>query len=173
MTAESPDLDPFDTYQFDFNVTNSEGNAEDNIALTYSASSEDGMSIAYPPQVSDIGMGETAGFSVTISIDETTAAKGTRYVSITATSADGATNVSTTFQFTVNIYRDIQLSEVDTGSKDIIEGGSVYYGLTVTNVGNSADTFVISIDETSFPADWDASCLQMSTVEKPCSVPNY
>ena len=156
LTQESPDLDPFDTYQFDFNITNSDGNAEDNIALSYSASSEDGMSIAYPPQVSDIGMGETAGFSVTISIDETTAAKGTRYISVTATSADGSTNVSTTFQFTVNIYRDIQLSEVDTGSKDIIEGGSVYYGVTVTNVGNSADTFVLSIDESSIPADWDA-----------------
>ena len=156
LTLESPNLDPFDTFQFDFNITNSEGNAEDNIALSYSASSEDGMSIAYPPQVSDIGMGETAGFSVTISIDETTAAKGTRYISITATSADGSTNVSTTFQFTVNIYRDIQLSEVDTGSKDIIEGGSVSYGLIVTNVGNAADTFILGIDSGTVPADWDA-----------------
>jgi len=149
-------VDPNENVKFQVSVTNTGGNTEDSVTISFSANGVDQWDITPQPSTLTLDIDETAYFNLSVTPD-IEAVAGLKSISIISTSEDGETVSSTSVTVKVNQLPALQVDKVGSSSKEVEAGKRVYYSFDVTNKGNAVDTFNLVVDTSSLPDGWDAS----------------
>ena len=169
----SKSVDPEDTVQFTLEIENDEGNGVDPLDLSVDVpGGAADWTFVFPSTIS-LDRNETRQVTLDVTPDSEATA-GLAGITFRATSDDGVTVSTATITVRVNKLPDMNVAPVGLSSKtvrvDPIYGmTTATYSFSITNVGNSADTYLLSVENGPWQAaGWSATLdvLEASNVGK-------
>lgn len=147
----SKSVDPEATVQFTLNVQNDDGNGVDTLTLSVDVPTKAlDWTFVFP---STISLDRNVSRNVTLDVTpDSEAVAGLAGITFKATSEDDTTISTATITVRVNKLPDMNIAPVGKNSKNvrvdpIFGKTTATYSFSITNVGNAADTYLLSVED--------------------------